>query len=77
MLPLEGDEEVKKGKGLKIPTPNKLLTRLPILLVQIKAGNNSATTRRPRDVPYKLLKGPNVRDLQRTFIGLSGDQYKN
>ena len=39
---LEGDEkEVKKGKGLKILTPNKLLTRLPILLAQIKAGNNS------------------------------------
>ena len=41
MPPLEGDEEVKEGKGLKILTPNKLLTRLPILLAQIKAGNNS------------------------------------
>ena len=42
MPPLQGDEEeVKEGKGLKILTPNKLLTRLPILLVQIKAGNNS------------------------------------
>ena len=40
--PLEGDEqEVKEEKGLKILTPNKLLTRLPILLTQIKAGNNS------------------------------------
>ena len=41
MSPLEGDEEVKKGKGLKILTSNKLLTRLPILFAQIKAGNNS------------------------------------
>ena len=41
MPPLEGDEEVKEGKGLKIFTGNKLLTRLPILLAQIKAGNNS------------------------------------
>ena len=41
MPPLEGDEEVKEGKGLKILTPNKLLTRLPILLDQIKAVNNS------------------------------------
>ena len=41
MPPLEKDqEEVKEGKGLKILTPNKLLTRLPILLAQIKAGNN-------------------------------------
>ena len=43
ILPLlEGDEEeVKKEKGLKVLTPDKLLTRLPILLAQIKAGNNS------------------------------------
>ena len=42
MPPLEGDEEeVKEGKELKTLTPNKLLTRLPILLAQIKSGNNS------------------------------------
>ena len=42
MPPIEGDdEEVKEGKGFKILTPNKLLIRLPILLAQIKAGNNS------------------------------------
>ena len=29
------------GTRLKILIPNKLLTRLPILLPQIKAGNNS------------------------------------
>ena len=39
---LEGDEEeVREGKGIKILTPSKLLTRLTILLAQIKAGNNS------------------------------------
>ena len=38
--PLEGDEEVKERKELKILTPNKLFTRLPVLLVKIKAGNN-------------------------------------
>ena len=42
MPPLEGDEEeVKEGKRLKILTPNKLLTRLLILLAQTKAGSNS------------------------------------
>ena len=42
MLNLEGDEEeIKEGKGLKILTSNKLLTRLLILLPQIKAGHNS------------------------------------
>ena len=38
---LEVDEEVKKVKRLTVLTPNKLLTRLPILLAQIKAGNNT------------------------------------
>ena len=38
MPPLEGDEEeVKDRKWLKILTPNKLLTRLPIILAQIKS----------------------------------------
>ena len=38
---LNGDEEeVKEGKGLKILTSNKLLTRLSILLAQINAENN-------------------------------------
>ena len=42
MPPLEGEEEeVKEEKGLKILNLNKLLTRLPILVEQIKAGNNS------------------------------------
>ena len=42
MPPLEGDEEIiKEGKGIKILTPNKLLTWLPVLLAQIKAGNSS------------------------------------
>ena len=39
--PLEGNEKVTEGKGLKLLTSNKLLSRLPILLVQIKAGINS------------------------------------
>ena len=41
MPPLEGDKEVKQGKELKNFTLNKLLASLPVMLVQIKAGNNS------------------------------------
>ena len=37
----EGDKEVvKEEKSLKILTPKKLLAKLPVLLAQIKAGNN-------------------------------------
>ena len=38
-MTLESDEEIKEGE--KNLTPNKLFTRLPILLAQIKDGNNS------------------------------------
>ena len=42
MPPLEGHEEVvKEGTGLKILSPNKLLTRLPMSFAQMKAGSNS------------------------------------
>ena len=33
--------EVKEGTEIKILTPNRLLTRLPVLLSKIKVGNNS------------------------------------
>ena len=38
---LQSDEKLKEEKILKILTPYKLLTRIPVLLAQIKAGNNS------------------------------------
>ena len=40
--PLQSDEEVKEEKGLNILSLNKLLTRPPILLAQLKAENNSS-----------------------------------
>ena len=43
---LNGNEEIKEEKELKIMTPNKLLIRLSILLTQIKAETKS----------YKLKK---------------------
>ena len=33
--------QTKEGKGLKILTPNQMLSRSPITLAQLKAGNNS------------------------------------
>ena len=58
VLPLEGDEEeVKGGKGLKVLTPNKLLTRLLMLLAQIKAGSNSCKLKNEiRQVLYLLYQ---------------------
>ena len=72
--PLEGDEEkyytasstplsqrAREGKGLKILTPNKLLTRLPMLLAQIKAGNNSNQLKNEiRKIVYLLYQQSNI-----------------
>ena len=35
------DEQNQQGQGLKILTPNQMLSRLPIPLAQLKPGNNS------------------------------------
>ena len=59
MPSLEGDyeEEVTEGKGIKSFTPNKLLTRLPISLAQIKAGNNSFKVKNKiRQILYPLYQ---------------------
>ena len=38
---LKSEESIEhKGKGLKILTPQQMLSRLPISLAQLKAGNN-------------------------------------
>ena len=38
---LKFNKQNQQGKGLKILTPNQMLSRLPIALAQLKAGNNS------------------------------------
>ena len=38
---LEFNKQNQQGQGLKILTPNQMLSRLSITLAQLKAGNNS------------------------------------
>ena len=54
-------EESQEGKGanemLKILTPNQMLKRLPIALVQLKAGNNSESLLNEiRQIVYSLYR---------------------
>ena len=37
---LDFNKQNQQGKGLKILTPNQMLSRLPITIAQLKAGNN-------------------------------------
>ena len=49
------------GTGLETFTPNKLLTRLPILLAQIKAGKNSYKLKNEiRQMLYLLYQGNKI-----------------
>ena len=38
---LEFNRQNQEGLGLKILTPDQMLSRLPITLAQLKAGNNT------------------------------------
>ena len=47
----------KKGEGLKILTNKQMLNRLPILLAQIQAGNNSKSLKNElRQILYLLYR---------------------
>ena len=49
------------GSGLKILTPQQIFTRLPILLAQIKAGNNSREHKNEiRQLLYSLYRSKKI-----------------
>ena len=50
-----------EGKGLKILTPKQMLPRLPIALVQVKAGNNSeGLLNEIRQIVYSLYQSKQI-----------------
>ena len=54
---LELNTEKKIGKGLKILTPDQMLSRLPTTLAQLKAGNNSEKLKNEiRQLLYSLYR---------------------
>ena len=53
--------EQQEGKGLKILTPSQMLSRLPISLAQLKAGNNSEKLKNEtRQLLYSLYRSKNM-----------------
>ena len=55
--PQSGNVTSKKGKRLKILTNQQMLNRLPILLAQIQAGNNSIKLKsETRQILYSLYR---------------------
>ena len=51
----------QSGQGLKILTPNQMLSRLPIALAQLKAQNNSEKLKNEiRELLYSLYRSKNL-----------------
>ena len=54
-------QDETKGKGLKIVTPKQMIQRLPIALVQVKAGNNSENLLNEiRQIIYSLCQSKEI-----------------
>ena len=51
----------QQGQGLKILTPKQMITRLPVLLAQLKEGNNSEKLKNEiRQIAYSLNRLKNL-----------------
>ena len=51
----------QKGQGIKTLTPNQMLNRLPIVLAQLQAGNNSNKLKNEiRQLLYSLYRSKNM-----------------
>ena len=58
---LDFNKQNQQGKGLKILTPNQMLSRLPITLAQLKAGNNSGKIQNEiKQILYSLDRSKNM-----------------
>ena len=66
MPELESEESAaerknQQGEGVKILTPNQMLSRLPIFLAQLQAGNNSEKLKNEiRQLLYSLYRSKNM-----------------
>ena len=58
---LKFNKQTQEGKGLKILTPYQMLSRLPISLAELKAGNNSEKLKNEiRQLLYSLYRSKNM-----------------
>ena len=71
---LDFNKKIRKqqGLGLKILTPNQMLSRLPIILAQLKAGNNSEKLKNEiRQLLYSLYRSKKLtKQLYKSLIDI-------
>ena len=58
---IKQQQQKQEGKGIKILTPSQMLSRLPISLAQLEAGNNSEELKNEiRQLLYSLYRSKNI-----------------
>ena len=58
---LKVNKQNQEGEGIKLLTPNQMLSRLPISLAQLEAGNNSNKLKNEiRQLLYSLYRSKNM-----------------
>ena len=69
---LEFNQLSQTRKALKILTPNQMLSRLPISLAQLKAGNNSEKLKNEiRQLLYSLYRSKKLtKQLYKSLIDI-------
>ena len=68
---LELNSENQLGQGLKILTPNQMLSRLPITLAQLNAGNNSEKLKNEsRQLFYSLYRSKKLTKKYKSLIDI-------
>ena len=69
---LDFNKKIQSGGGLKILTPNQMLSRLPITLAQLKAGNNSEKLKNEiRKLLYSLSRSKKLtKQLYKSLIDI-------
>ena len=62
----------QQGQGLKILTPNQMLSRLPISLAKLKAGNNSEKLKNEiRQLLYSLYRSKKLtKQLYKSLVDI-------
>ena len=69
---LNFNEQKQSRQGLKILTPNQMLSRLPVTLAQLKAGNNSEKLKNEiRQLLYSLYRSKKLtKQLYKSLIDI-------
>ena len=69
---LEPNSEKQLGPRLKILTPDQMLSRLPITLAQLKAGNNSEKLKDEiKQLLYSLYRSKNLtKQLYKSLVDI-------